>query len=121
MAVPDGWPSARVRAGAQNPAYRLTRPPPELSTSFAPGYLPGLSPFAVSDGRSAGGAVGGLGLAVQEGLHDGGHRFGMRDEVEVAAVVDVELAARDQPVHYPRVGQGGEGIVVTSEYQGGRA
>jgi hypothetical protein len=30
MAVPDGWPSARVRAGAQNPAYRPARPPPEL-------------------------------------------------------------------------------------------
>jgi hypothetical protein len=30
MAVPDGWPSARVRAGAQNPAYRPARPPPAL-------------------------------------------------------------------------------------------
>jgi len=28
MAVPDGWPSARVRAGAQNPAYRPARPSP---------------------------------------------------------------------------------------------
>jgi len=28
MAVPDGWPPARVHAGAQNPAYRPARPPP---------------------------------------------------------------------------------------------
>ena len=29
MAVPDGWLPARVRAGAQNPAYRPARPPPQ--------------------------------------------------------------------------------------------
>jgi hypothetical protein len=33
MAVPDGWPPARGDTGAQNPAYRPARPPPELDGS----------------------------------------------------------------------------------------
>jgi hypothetical protein len=43
MAVPDGWPPARVRAGAQNPAYRPARPPPALLTriSAGPGSIRG--------------------------------------------------------------------------------
>src|ERR1700722_10790863 len=39
MAVPDGWPSARVRAGAQNPAYRPARPPPALLTCISAGDI----------------------------------------------------------------------------------
>jgi hypothetical protein len=34
MAALDGWPPARVRAGAQNPAYRLARPPPDLRANL---------------------------------------------------------------------------------------
>jgi hypothetical protein len=32
MAVADGWPSACGDTGAQNPAYRPARPPPELAS-----------------------------------------------------------------------------------------
>jgi hypothetical protein len=37
MAVADGWPSARSNAGAQNPAYRPARPPPELDAAQCAG------------------------------------------------------------------------------------
>src|SRR5260370_26650372 len=56
----------------------------------------------------------------EERLDRGGQASAVRGQVEVAAVVDVQPAAPDQPVHDPRVDQRDERIVVTGHDQGGR-
>src|ERR1700736_1793285 len=55
----------------------------------------------------------------EERLHDGSEAFRVCGPLEVAAVVDVELAVRDQPMHDPRVDQRDDRVVVTSQDQGG--
>ena len=50
----------------------------------------------------------------------GGQAFGVRGQLEVAAVVDVQLAARYQPVHDPRVDHRDDRVVVAGQDQGGR-
>src|ERR1035438_7097168 len=42
-------------------------------------------------------------VGIQERLHRGGQAFGVCGQLEVAAVVDVQPAARYQPVHDPPV------------------
>jgi hypothetical protein len=41
----------------------------------------------------------------EERLYGGGQAFGVCGQLEVAAVVDMQLASRYQPVHDPRVDQ----------------
>jgi hypothetical protein len=57
---------------------------------------------------------------IQEGLHDGRQALRAHAELEVAAVIDVKLAVRDQPVHDPRVNQRDNRVVVTGQDQRGR-
>jgi short chain dehydrogenase len=59
-------------------------------------------------------------LIIQERLHRGGRAFRVRGQLQVAAAVDVQLAARYQPVHDPRVDQRDDRIVVTGQDQGRR-
>ena len=59
-------------------------------------------------------------VGIEERLHDRGDAFGVGGQLEVAAVVDVQLAARYQPVHDPRVDQRDDRVVVTGQDQGGR-
>jgi hypothetical protein len=55
------------------------------------------------------------GLGIEERLHDRCQTFGAGAELEVAAVIDVKLAVRDQPVHDPRVDQRDDRVVVTGQ------
>jgi hypothetical protein len=70
--------------------------------------------MACSWSVSLGGEVG-----IQKGLHDGRQALGGGAELEVAAVIDVKLAVRGQPVHDPRVDQRDDRVVVTGQDQGG--
>ena len=42
-------------------------------------------------------------VGIEERLDRGGQALGVSGQLEVAAAVDVQLAARYQPVHDPRV------------------
>jgi short chain dehydrogenase len=56
-------------------------------------------------------------LIIQERLHRGGQAFRVRGQLQVAAAVDVQLAARYQPVHDPRIDQRDDRVVVTGHDQ----
>src|ERR1700722_19143834 len=66
-----------------------------------------------------GGGPGG-GVGVEERLHDGAEAGGVGGQLEVAAAVDVQVAARNQAVHNPGVGDRDDRVVVTGQDQGGR-
>src|ERR1039457_4712356 len=55
------------------------------------------------------------GLGGEECLDDRGEGFGVGGQVKVAAVIDVQLAARYQPVHDPGVDQRDDGVVRSEE------
>ena len=61
----------------------------------------------------------GFRLGGEECLDDRGEVFGVGGQVKVAAVIDVQLAARYQPVHDPGVDQRDDGVVVAGQDQGG--
>src|SRR3954453_15709589 len=56
----------------------------------------------------------------EERLHDRSDAFRVCGQFQVAAMVNVQLAARDQPVHDPRVDQRDDRVVVAGQDQGGR-
>ncbi len=41
------------------------------------------------------------------------------DQVKVPAVVDLQLATGDQPMHDPRIDQRDDRVVIAGQYQGG--
>src|SRR5271169_6868563 len=55
----------------------------------------------------------------EERLHDGSEAFRVRGQLEVAAVIDMQVAARDQPVHDPPVDHGDDRVVIPGQDQGG--
>src|SRR5947207_14786515 len=65
------------------------------------------------------GPVRGWGFGAEECLNEGRQVSGLGDQVKVAAMVDTQLAARDQPVQDPRVELRDDGVVVAGQYQGG--
>src|SRR5690242_9707170 len=67
------------------------------------------------------GLVGGPGWGAEECFDEGGQVCSLGDQVKVAAVVDGQLASRDQPVQDPRVELRDDGVVVAGQDQGGRA
>jgi hypothetical protein len=60
-------------------------------------------PSTAGHARCALGRVRGLGFGAEECLDEGRQVSGLGDQVEVAAVVDGQLASRDQAVQDPRV------------------
>jgi hypothetical protein len=54
----------------------------------------------------------GLGPGGEEFLHEGRQVLGFGDQVKVAAVVDAQLASRDQAVQGPRVYLRDDGVIV---------
>src|ERR1700761_6547581 len=56
----------------------------------------------------------------KERLHDRGDAFRVCGQLQVAAMVDVQLAAWYQPAHDPRVDQRDDRVVVAGQDQGGR-
>src|ERR1700734_1452520 len=77
-----------------------------LVTCVIAGFLSGL-------------ALRGGGAGVEKRLHDRSDVFGVCGQLEVAAVVDMQLASGYQPVHDPRVDQRDDRVVVTGQDQGG--
>src|SRR5208282_1772098 len=55
----------------------------------------------------------------EERLDDRGDAIRTRGQLEVAAIIDVQLAAGDQPAHDPRVDQRDDWVVVTGQDQRG--
>src|SRR5271156_705968 len=53
----------------------------------------------------------------EERLHDGSEAFGVHGQLKVATMIDVHLAAPDQPAHDPRVDQRDDRVVVTGQDQ----
>jgi hypothetical protein len=83
-----GWPAGRDAAGS---SLRSPRPGRHL---VVPGYLPAeCAPVLFA----------GLGFGAEECLDEGRQVSGLGDQVKVAAVVDGQLASRDQAVQDPRV------------------
>src|SRR5487761_1660300 len=56
----------------------------------------------------------------EERLDGGGQAFGVRGQLEVATAVNVQPAARDQPVHDPSVDHRDDRVVVAGQDQGRR-
>src|SRR5579859_1542690 len=59
-----------------------------------------------------------LSFVAEERLVGGGQASGVRGQLEVAAAVDVQPAARDQPVYYPSVDHRDDRVVVAGQDQG---
>src|SRR5258707_7701441 len=100
-----GWP-----AGWDAPGSSLRSPRPGRHV-VVPGYLPAeCAPvlFAVW-------------VSAPRNASTRGKVSGFGDQVKVAAVVDGQLASRDQAVQDPRVELRDDGVVVAGQYQGGLA
>src|ERR1700761_5203156 len=59
-------------------------------------------------------------ITIEERLHHGGQALGVGGQLEMATRIDVQLAARDQPVHDAGVDQRNDRIVVTGQDERGR-
>ena len=60
-----------------------------------------------------------IGSSGEEFLYEGRQVLGFGHQVKMAAVVDAQLASRDQAVQDPRVYLRDDGVIVAGEYQGG--
>src|SRR5579875_998765 len=59
-------------------------------------------------------------ITIEERLDHGGQASGVGGQLKMAARINVQLAARDQPVHDAAVDQRDDGVVVTGQDQRGR-